>query len=138
MRNIFDYNTKYSLENVTNIFGNGIIQSLKNSRKNKVLVIGRKILIKSDKLNSEIWLDTSGIHDNYDTIRIKVIETSTQNSTNTLSIRITDKKYGESPRKEVPGGHFWAYDHQFYMYVPDFNLIIKDIIDYLEFVEVIK
>ena len=54
-----------------------------------------------------------------------------------MTIHLNDKKYGSSPRPDLSGGYYWSYDAKWYAYVPDFNKIIKDIKDYLEFVEVI-
>ena len=137
MKNLFEYRTKYTLEEVTNTLGLAIKNSLKEFKTCKfvkVMVIGRKILVKGNRLNAEIWLDTNGVHDNYEVIRVKIVETQTQKSENHVVVRLNDKKYGY--REDLKGAHYWGNSQTFYAYVPDFNLIVKDITEYLEFIEI--
>jgi len=130
--NLFDYQTKYTLTEVTEIFGNALKKALGN--KAKVLIILKKIIVKGDDLNAEIYFDNTE-SSTYSLIRIKVIHTKSQVTSNFMTIHMDDKKYGS--RSDIKGGYFWVYDSKWYAYVPDFNKIIKDIKDYLEFVEVI-
>jgi len=135
---MYNKDTKYSLEEVTKILGNSLTTSLK---KAKVLTISNKIIVKGKaKVNAELYFDTYGTHGDYTVIRIKIVETQTQKSENTLVIHITDKKYRPSTFTRTDlnkAGHFWTHDNSFYGYVPNFTLILKDIKDYLEIMEVI-
>lgn len=131
MKNLFEYKKKYSLPEITRILG----KSISNTSKDiEVLTIDRKIHIKSKKnpdLNVEIFFDTNGTHGDYSIVDLKVINTNSQISNNRLRILFTDKKYGY--REDLKGGYFWTTNDEFYAYVPDFNLIVSEIGDYLKF-----
>ncbi len=131
MKNLFEYRKKYSLPEITRILGDAIS---KTSKGIEVLIIDRKIHIKSKKnpdLNVEVFFDTNGTHGDYSIVDLRVINTNSQVSSNHLRILFTNRKYGY--REDLRGGHFWATDNEFYAYVPDFNLVVSEIGDYLKF-----
>jgi len=130
MKNIFEYQKKYSLSEITRILGDEL-----KSINYKVLAIGNKIIVKGDELSAEIYFNSSGAISDYNVIDIKIINTKSQISNNFLRIPLTDRKYGF--REDLKGGHFWTHTNEWYAYVPDFNIILKDIDDYLRLIGVI-
>ena len=139
MKNIFEYQKKYSLSEITKILGDELRKHLKNFNgfsNFKVLTISNKIIVRGeDELNAEIYFHDSSTVGDYNAIDIKIINTKSQISNNFLRIKLNDKKYGF--REDLKGGHFWIDNNEWYAYVPDFNIILNDIDDYLRIIGVI-
>ena len=131
MKPLFDIKKKYTLIEVTEILGNALFEILSA----QLLIVGKKIIVKGySALNAEIFFNNSE-SSTYKYIVIKIINTKNQTSENYLTIDMSDKKYGSNPN--LSGGYFWTAYSEWYSYVPDFDLILKDIKDSLEFLEVI-
>lgn len=127
MKNVFDYNKKYKLEEVINIIGfilNGTVISQK-------IFIPLKIVGGMDFI-LEILLDTYGTQGNYSVLRLKIINTIEQTSESNVIIHIEDNKYGIKPTNLPYSGYFNQSGNSFYGYVPDFNLIKKDVDKFIE------
>ena len=139
MKNIFEYQKKYSLSEITKILGDELRKQLKkfNGFSNfKVLAISNKIIVRGeDELSAEIYFHDSSTVGDFNTIDIKIINTKSQISNNFLRIKLNDIKYGF--REDLKGGHFWTHTNEWYAYVPDFNIILNDIDDYLRIIGVI-
>jgi len=129
---LFEYRKKYTLHEITEILGSEI----RKATGAKILIIGNKIVVKGEgELNAEIYFDSTEAS-TYCLIRIKIINTKSQVTNNQLKIDMRDKKYGVG-RADLKGGYFWTYDNTWYGHVPDFNIIIKEIKETLEFLDVI-
>lgn len=136
---LYTKDRKYSQEEIADILYKAILNRVKVDAS---MLIGRKIVLKNKKnnLSAEIYFDTATTSGIYSTIRIKIINSATQTQENIATIRIDDVKYGNPPIKaKLPNsGHYWEYDKSFYGYVPDFNLILNDIAEYLNLMSIPK
>jgi len=134
---MFEKSKKYSLEEVTEKFYLELIKNLPVKIHKR---ISTTIILKNEKnnLSAEIRFDTAGTSGEYAVIDVKIINILTQEKSNRLRLNITDKKYESSNRiPDLKGGYYWNYDKNFYNYVPRFDLIIDDLVEYFEIMNIV-
>jgi len=131
--------TKYTLEQITKRLGVSLSDELMSTN---VLTIGKKVFVKGENgLNAEIYFYNQREAQTYNVIRIIVFNEATQEKGNSLTINITEEKYKPSSFTRTDlncAGHYWGYDKEFYGYVPRFELIIGDILNFLVFLGITK
>jgi len=138
---LFAKGTKYTLSQVDSIIYNALIKRFK---VDATMLAGRKMVFKNKKnsLTAEIYLDTVGVSGEYAGLRIQIINSATQEKGNSSLIKLSDIKYGDVPNHYKgninKGGYYWDYDKEFYAYVPDFNLILDDVEQYLAMMDVVQ
>lgn len=134
----FTYKEKYTKEEV--MFK--IYESI-NGIADRDLLIGTKIILKNNtnNLNAEIYLDTAGTSGNYRMLRTKIVNNLTQVQTNIGSIDICSPKFINSAvlkqwdNKTI--GYYWDYDRTFYGTIPNFNMIVAELFEYLKIMDII-
>ena len=99
-----------------------------------------KLVFKNENLTKkglivEIKLHDVGCSEHYNTLIVSFHNVETQTTSMTTSFSLMKPKYRTSNegRADLAGGYYWSHDKSFYNYVPDFQLMINDIVDYITF-----